>query len=205
MLIMKFQCGQCGQYHLIEDAEQISGKQTLRCTTCGNLFFLQKGLSFSSSSRNSKMVCGRCGSLFKEGSDCADCNPALNKLREEFLIDNKDYNFFSVRRGRIRPKRDRRGNRTILLVGTAVLTLAVATFFLLSAKKRDELHRTVLKPLGIGERTETQVVIMRSGRTYYAMKIEREGPFLKIVDRDGLVVTAEEKDVLQIAKAVVEE
>lgn len=199
---MKFQCETCGKYYLIENAEDISRKQTLRCIECGNLFFLQKDLAFSSASRNSKLVCGRCGSLVdEEGGVCTTCNPALNSLREELRIDSKDYEFFVVRNGRLRPKRGKRGRgRAALLAGASVVLVAAAAFFLLPGGKS-----AVLKLVGHVNRTEIQVVIMRSGQTYYAGKIEREGASVKIVEKNGIVVTVDEKDVLQIAKAVLEE
>lgn len=205
---MKFQCGTCGKYYLIENAEEISSKQMLRCVDCGNVFVLHKNLAFSSSSRNSKLICKRCGSLIDEaGGTCPVCNPALKSLREEFMIDNREYEFFEVRKGKVRPKRGREGRgKAALLAGAALLVIVLAALAaaLLPGSKRDALKTAVLKPLGITSKTETQVVILRSGQTYYADKVEHLNGTAKITEKSGGVVTVAEKDIAQIAKAVTE-
>lgn len=207
---MKFQCGTCGKYYLIENAEEISSKQMLRCVDCGNVFALHKNLTFSSSSRNSKLLCKRCGSLIDEaGGTCSVCNPALKSLREEFMIDNRDYEFFEVRKGKVRPKRGRegRGKAALLAGGAAVLVIVLAALAaaLLPGSKRDALKIAILKPLGITSKNETQVVILRSGQTYYAEKVEHLAGTAKIIEKSGGVVTVAEKDIAQIAKAVTED
>ncbi len=206
---MKFQCGTCGKYYLIENAEEIGSKQMLRCVDCGNVFALHKNLAFSSSSRNSKLICKRCGSLIDEaGGTCSVCNPALKSLREEFMIDNREYEFFEVRRGKVRPKgRAGRRSKAALLAGAAVLVIVfvVLAAALLPGSRRDALKTAVLKPLGITSKAETQVVILRSGQTYYADKVEHLAGTAKITEKNGGVVTVAEKDIAQIAKAVTEE
>ncbi len=205
---MKFQCGTCGKYYLIENAEEISSRQMLRCVECGNVFALHKNLAFSSSSRNSKLICKRCGSLIDEaGGACPVCNPALKSLREEFIIDNREYEFFEVRKGKVRPKgRAGRRNKAALLARSAFLVIVFAALAaaLLPGGRRDALKTAVLKPLGIASRTETQVVVMRSGQTYYAEQVEHLGGTAKITEKSGGVVTVAEKDIVQIAKAVTE-
>ncbi|WP_417912926.1 hypothetical protein [Candidatus Electronema sp. TJ] len=206
---MKFQCGTCGKYYLIENAEEIGSKQMLRCADCGNVFVLHKNLAFSSSSRNSKLICKRCGSLIDEGGGvCPVCNPALKSLLEEFMIDNREYEFFEVRKGKVRSKRGRGGRgKAALLAGTALLVIALAALSvaLLPGSKRDTIKTAVLKPLGIASRTETQVVIMRSGQAYYAEKIEHQSGMARITEKSGRVVNVAEKDIAQIAQAVTED
>ncbi|WP_417916347.1 hypothetical protein [Candidatus Electronema sp. JC] len=206
---MKFQCGTCGKYYLIENAEEIGSKQMLRCVDCGNVFALHKNLAFSSSSRNSKLLCKRCGSLIDEaGGTCSVCNPALKSLREEFMIDNREYEFFEVRKGKVRPKgRAGRRSKAALLAGAAVLVIVfvVLAAALLPGSRRDALKTAVLKPLGITSKAETQVVILRSGQTYYAEKVEHLAGTAKITEKSGGVVAVAEKDIAQIAKAVTEE
>ena len=205
---MRFQCGTCGKYYLIESAEQIKDRQMLRCTECGNTFLLRNNYKFSSSSRNSKLICERCGGLIEESADsCVACNPDLKKLREDFLIDNREYNFFVVRKGKIRPKYSNGSGKTkkiVLLVGIA-LFVAGCLFLFLPGGKRDALKNTILQPLGITSRTETQLVIMRSGQTYYAEKVEKKNGTARITEKSGKIVTIAEKDILQIAKAVTEQ
>ncbi len=206
---MKFQCGTCGKYYLIENAEAVSSRQMLRCTGCGNVFVLHKNLAFSSSSRNSKMICARCGSLTDEaGGACAVCNPALKALREELMIDNREYEFFEVRKGKVRPKRSKGGpKKAVLLAGAAlfVIVLALLALLLLPGGTLDRLKTAALKPLGITSKTETQVVIMRSGQTYYSENVEHLGGTARITEKNGNVVTVAEQDIVQIAKAVTEE
>jgi DNA-directed RNA polymerase subunit RPC12/RpoP len=203
---MKFQCGTCGKYYLIEHAEQISTKQMLRCIDCGNIFMLQKDLAFSSSSGNSKLICEHCGSLAHEESGaCQLCNPALNKLREEFQIDNRAYTFFVVRKGRIRPKHGRRGaGKAVLLTGAGVLALVMFITFL-PGGKRDALKHAILKPLGIKSRIETDVVILSSGLSLYADKVEHEGRKVRITEKSGQVLTVDEQDIAYSAKAMIED
>jgi len=206
---MKFRCGTCGKYYLIENAEQIGSRQMLRCADCGNVFVLHKNLAFSSSSKNSKLICKRCGSLVDEaGGSCPVCNPALNSLREEFMIDNREYEFFEVRKGKVRTKQSGGGpSKAALLAGTALLIIVLAALAaaLLPGGTRDALKAAALKPLGITSKTETQVVIMRSAQTYYGENVEHLGGTAKITEKSGRVVTVAERDIAQIAKAVTEE
>ena len=205
---MRFQCGTCDQYYLLENAEQISPRQMLRCIGCGNVFVFQKNLSFSSSSRNSKRICDGCVSLLDEAQGaCPTCRQSSASVQEIDVIDNRDYAFFLVRKGRIRPKgRSSRKGRIALLVGAVlVVSVAAALVLLLPGGKRDAMKTALLKPLGITSRTETFVVILRSGTVIYAEKIEHQGTKLKITEKNGRVVILDEQEVASTAKATLEE
>ncbi len=52
---------------------------------------------------------------------------------------------------------------------------------------------------------ETQVVIMQSGQTYYADKVEKDDAYLRITNKDGTISKVLKSNVLQISKAVIEE
>ncbi|WP_417908655.1 hypothetical protein [Candidatus Electronema sp. PJ] len=203
---MKFQCGMCGKYYLIEHADQISSQQKLRCPDCGNIFMFQKDLAFSSASKNSKRICEQCDSLVHEESGtCLSCIPALKRLPEECRLDNRVYTHFEVRRGKIRPKHGRRQvGKAVLLAGLSVLVMASLVLFL-PGSKRDALKRAVLKPLGIKTRTETQVIILRSGAALYADKVEHDGTKVRITGKDGKVLTIGEEELAYESKAVIED
>lgn len=203
---MRFQCGMCGKYYLIEHADQISSQQKLRCPDCGNIFVLQKDLTFSSSSGNSKRICEQCDSLVHEESDaCLSCIPALKRLPEECRLDNRSYTSFVVRRGKIRPKYGKRKvGKAVLLAGISLLAVALLVL-ILPGSKRDALKRAVLKPLGIKSKTETQVIILRSGMALYADKVEHEGKKVRITEKNGRVLTVGEEDLAYVSKAVIED
>ena len=53
--------------------------------------------------------------------------------------------------------------------------------------------------------TETQVVIMKSGTTYYAEKTAATGNYMKITSKNGMVHNVLKSDILQIATATIED
>ena len=46
---------------------------------------------------------------------------------------------------------------------------------------------------------------MKSGKTYYADKIEKNGIYLEITNKDGSTSRVLQSNILQIAKAVIDE
>lgn len=209
---MKFQCGKCDKNYLIDNAHKIEKKLTLSCSKCDNKFVILENMSFSSVSGDSKIICANCGQLVNEKVKvCPSCGLVLNKQGEALRIDNKEYETLVVDEGKIvQENGGGKGRKGTLLVGIiiSILLLCGAVWFI--DKNRNNLKDTFLKPVidilpHFSSKTETQVVIMRSGKTYYATAAEHDGTELHITTRDGENITVAKKDIMQIAKAVIEE
>jgi hypothetical protein len=92
----------------------------------------------------------------------------------------------------------------MLLAGVSLLVMA-SLVLILPGSKRDALKRAVLKPLGIKTRTETQVIILRSGTALYADKVEHDGTKVRITEKNGKVLTVGEEELAYESKAVIED
>lgn len=213
---MKFQCGGCDKYFKIDNIHVIIEDLNFKCDNCGSDFFINRNLAFSSSSKSSRIICENCGKLINENSRvCDSCNLVLNKTHEELRIDNKDYEPLEINQnGNVYNKNSGKSlkNRSILISGpiTIVLILSLASAWYVINNNQTELKNTVLKHLaGIMPKNknhiETQVVILKSGKTYYADKIEHDGSYIKITNKNGLISEVLEKNVLQISKALIED
>lgn len=104
-----------------------------------------------------------------------------------------------------------KGGKKIILVALLILVLAVAggAFWFLSTQQHI-LKGTLLEPVAekmpnLSGRTETQVVIMMNGDTYYAEKVKNNGSIVRITTKNGAVVEVAKKNVLDITTAVIEE
>ena len=209
---MKFQCGRCGKNYLVDTADTVDKALTIPCDRCGNSFCIDENIAFSSASGNSKIICENCGQLVIEKvKACPSCNLVLNKQHEAKRIDNKEYEKVVVQDGKVLHKQSTKGKKKVLLVGLFILVLAGAggAFWLLSTQQH-ALQGTLLEPLAekmpnLSSRTETQVVIMMNGDTYYAKKVENDGSLIRITTKNGAVVEVAEKNVLDITTAVIEE
>ncbi|CAK8711141.1 hypothetical protein GCAAIG_00395 [Candidatus Electronema halotolerans] len=206
---MKFRCGTCGACYLIEGTEKLRKKRSLKCVECGNRFVLQPDQTFYSSSRNSQRICDCCGQFVAEADTICSCGgkAADKDLREELRIDNKEYYFFVVRKGRIQPtgKKVNWFGRGLLLAGVIALTAGLIIILHMPGEKRAALKNAILKPLHLPSRTETKVVILHSGQVYYAETIEQQGAEVKITAKDGRVVLVRKKDIQQVSTAVIDD
>ena len=70
--------------------------------------------------------------------------------------------------------------------------------------KRDALKNAVLKTLHLPSTTETQIVITRSGKVYYAEHIEYNGTNASLTMKSGSLILIRKQDIQQIRKAVIE-
>ena len=211
---MKFQCGECDKFYKIDNIHVIIEDLNFKCDNCGNNFFINRNLAFSSSSKNSRIICENCGKLINEISKvCDSCNLVLNKTHEELRIDNKDYVPLEINRnGNVYNKNSGKSlkKRSILiswLITILILSLTSVWYFINNNQKG---NNTVLKQLASiipknKNRIETQVVILKSGQTYYADKIEHDGSYIKITNKNGLISKVLETNVLQISKALIED
>ncbi len=210
---MKFQCGKCGKNYLIDNAHRIDKKITLACTKCNNGFVIRENMSFSSASGDSKIICANCGQLVDEKVKvCPSCGLVLDKQDEALRIDNKVYETIVIDDGKVVQQNAGGKGRSKgpLLIGIILCILLLCGGLWFIDNNRDTLKNTFLKPVveilpPFSGKTATQVVIMRSGETYHARKIEHNGSALRITTREGVTVTVAEKDVMQIAEAVLEE
>jgi len=206
---MKFQCGECDKYFTINNIHNANNDLEFKCDNCTNQFIINRNLVFSSSSKNSKIVCGNCGKLIpEENKACDSCNLILNKTHEELRIDNKDYelleinangDLYNVNSGK--QLRNKKALIPVITICCVLLSIALAWYLLKvnrvpimnTAKSQNASH------------IETQVVIMQSGQTYYADKVEKDGAYLRITNKDGAISKVLKSNVLQISKAVIEE
>ncbi|MCI5138009.1 MAG: hypothetical protein D3922_06255 [Candidatus Electrothrix sp. AR1] len=209
---MKFQCGRCGKNYLVDNTDTVDKTLTIPCSRCGNSFCIDENMAFASASGNSKIVCENCGQLVIEKvKACPSCNLVLNKQHEAKRIDNKEYEKVVVQDGKVAKNGGGKGGKKIILVALLVLVLAVTggAFWFLSTQQHT-LKGTLLEPVAekmpnLSGRTETQVVIMMNGDTYYAEKVEKDGSIVRITTKNGAVVEVAKKDVLDITTAVIEE
>ena len=206
---MKLRCGSCGAYYLIEGTDSLRKKRSLKCVECGILFVLQPDQTFYSSSRNSQRICNCCGQFVAEAAKVCSCGgtAADKDLREEQRIDNKEYYFFVVRKGRIQSTRKKVNwfGRGLLLAGVIALVAGLIIILLMPGGKRDALKNAILKPLHLPSRTETKVVILHSGQVYYAETMEQQGAEVKITTKDGRVIQVRKKDIQQVNTAVIDD
>lgn len=205
---MKFQCGRCKKYFTINNIHSVTEDLEFQCDTCDNRFYITKNLMFSSSSQNSNILCDNCGTAIEEGdSVCTSCNLILNKGHENRRIDNKSYEALEVNKGG-QLYNANSGKRVttksiVLPITLAVLLLSVITGWYLT--KTDNTPLADIHLPGTPTRTVTQIVIMQSGKTYYADQLEKNGIYLDITTKNGATERVLEKDVMQIAKATIED
>jgi hypothetical protein len=212
---MKFQCGKCGKCgknYIVDNVHTIDKTLTLECTGCNNIFFIEANMAFSSASGDSKIICENCGQLINETIKvCPSCNLVLNKQHEALRIDNKQYEKIVVHDGKpYQQYAGRKRGGKILIALLLVTVLAAGAGFWFLSTQQHKLKNTILEPVAdmvpnLSGRTETQVVIMLSGQTYYAEKIEHDGPYVLITAKNGAVTKVSKKEILQIAEAVIEE
>lgn len=206
---MKFRCGECGTYYFLEGRKKLRKQQSLRCLACDNVFAIAPD-SFFSSKRNSQLICAACGRFIEEADAVCSCNRSAEDsgVQEAQRIDNKEYCFFVVRKGRIRPKYRRKINwfaRGLLLAGAIILATGILIVINMPGSKRDALKNAVLKTLHLPSTTETQIVITRSGKVYYAEHIEYNGTNASLTMKSGSLILIRKQDIQQIRKAVIED
>lgn len=212
---MKFQCGECDKFYKIDNNNVSKKDLRFKCEDCGNYFSIKRDLSFSSSSNNSKILCENCGKAIEEGNkSCSSCNFIFSKLHEELRVDNKYYELLEANeKGKVFNKNTGKniGRRRTLLSSALViiLLLSAATVYLLS-NNPTTLNATSVSSIRnfLPEKrkiTETQVVIMKSGATYYAETISKDGHQIKITNKNGITHNVLKSDVLQIATATIED
>ncbi len=214
---MKFQCGKCQKMYRIDFVQVCLKDLSFKCEQCDNKFLIKKNLTFSSTSKNSKIVCENCGSFIDESQEtCTSCNLVVNKPHEDLKIDNYFYELYEVNKnGRLYDKNTGKkiGSsriKTLVIAACFFISLATAAsfFFLINRnnKTTEQQLSSIVEQL-LPERQkdkEIQVILMKSGQTYYVKRIERDGPYLKIANNNGLLTEVLEKDVLQISKATIE-
>ncbi|MCI5167399.1 MAG: hypothetical protein D3903_15220 [Candidatus Electrothrix sp. GM3_4] len=212
---MKFQCGRCGKNYLVDNTDTVDKSLTIPCSDCGNSFCIDENMSFSSASGNSMIICENCGKLVSEKvKACPSCNLVLDKQHEEKRIDNKEYEKVVVEDGKVAQPggKEKKSGKKVILAALLILVLAAAAggAFWFFSTQQHTLNGTLLEPIAekmpnLSGREETQVVIMMNGDTYYAKKLENDGSIVRITTKNGAVVEVAEKNVLDIAKAVIEE
>ncbi len=204
---MKFQCGGCEKNYQVDTSKMGDKGIRFKCDQCRYKFYISKDLTFSSSGKNSKLICSACGAFVSEKSTtCYTCNQTTRKNNADLRVDNKDYELLDARDSKIYSRKSgkRFGKTGLLAVSliTAALLAIIALYFVSSGQKT--LRDNGALPLN-NSKVEIQIVIMNTGTTHYAQRIEHEGAYVIITDRDGGVSRVLERDIVQIAKAVLED
>ena len=212
---MKFQCGECDKFYKIDNNNVSKKDLHFKCEDCGNYFSIKRDLSFSSSSNNSKILCENCGKAIEEGNkSCSSCNFIFSKLHEELRVDNKYYELLEANeKGKVFNKNTGKNigrRRTLLSSALVVFILISASAVYFLSNNPAALNATGVSSIRdiLPERkqiTETQVVIMKSGTTYYAEKTAANGNYMKITSKNGMVHNVLKSDILQIATATIED
>ena len=204
---MKFQCGRCGKNYLVDNTDTVDKTLTIPCSRCGNSFCIDENMAFASASGNSKIICENCGQLVIEKvKACPSCNLVLNKQHEATRIDNKEYEKVVIQDGKVA----RNGGKKVILAALVLILAGAGAAFWFLSTQQHALKGTLLEPVAekmpnLSGRTETQVVIMMNGDTYYAEKVENDESIVRITTRNGAVVEVAKKNVLDITTAVIEE
>ncbi|WLE96040.1 MAG: hypothetical protein QTN59_15300 [Candidatus Electrothrix communis] len=212
---MKFQCGRCGKNYLVDNTDTMEKALTIPCSRCGNSFCIDENMAFSSASGNSKIICENCGQLVIEKvKACPSCNLVLNKQHEATRIDNKEYEKVVVRDGKVArnsgKKSGKKGGKKVILAALVLILAGAGGAFWFLSTQQHALKGTLLEPVAekmpnLSGKTETQVVIMMNGDTYYAEKVENDGSIVRITTKNGAVVEMAKKNVLDITTAVIKE
>lgn len=204
---MKFQCGECQKNYSINNIHTTGKDIEFQCDGCKNIFTINRNQVFSSSSKNSKVICENCGKLIPENcARCDSCNLILNKIHEELRIDNKAYETLQINENgditsTLHAKKPGEKTRVIVSTITVLLVITISLFFL---TKFDVASTLPLKQSAKSKQTETQIVILNSGQTYYADEVNSKGGYIEIKGKDGVVTKVLEKDVHQISKAIID-
>lgn len=205
---MKFQCGKCDKYFTINNTHTIDKDLEFRCDNCTNVFTIKRNLVFSSSSKNSKIICENCGKIISEShKSCNSCNLILNKAHEEWRIDNKHYESLeisengSVCSSKYGKKLTKKNKLMPVTIAVVVTVITLAGYLL----KTDKLPTLNISMAQKEARIETQVIIMKSGQTYYADKVEKDSVNLRITNKNGVISQIPISDVLQISTAVIDQ
>ncbi|MCW5201463.1 hypothetical protein VU11_03965 [Desulfobulbus sp. US2] len=208
---MKFQCGRCGKNYLVDNTDTVDKTLTIPCSRCGNSFCIDENMAFSSASGNSKIICENCGQLVIEKvKACPSCNLVLNKQHEATRIDNKEYEKVVVRDGKVARNSGKKGGKKVILAALVLILAGAGGAFWFLSTQQHALKGTLLEPVAekmpnLSGKTETQVVIMMNGDTYYAEKVENDGSIVRITTKNGAVVEMAKKNVLDITTAVIKE
>ena len=210
---MKFQCGKCGKLFKIDNPEEAGGDLTFYCDNCDNKFLLIKNSVFSSASKNSKIVCANCGKFLPENYRvCDSCNLRINRNLSELKIDNNYYESLEVSGdGLVCDMSGKNlGNRRKIIPAIIVVTLSslVLSYLFLSHNQENmndtsQSYNPITDPRNHKQK-ETKVVIMKSGKTYYANQLEFTGDYVNITSENGANNRLLGKDILQITTATVE-
>ena len=206
---MKFQCGECNKYFAINNSHIINDDLEFQCDNCSNHFSINRNLVFSSAAKNSKMVCENCGKLVPETSkSCSACNLILNKTHEELRIDNKYYESLEIDNNGDIAKSNPAAHKAKKRIGmpaivtTTVILVGVAVGYLV---KTDRFSFADFAQSQNLQRIEKQIILMQSGKTYIASKVEPNGIYLTLTTENGAKINILKNNVLQLSKAVIEE
>ncbi len=210
---MKFKCGGCEKYFKIDNADIIDTDLIINCDNCDNQFVIKSNLAFSSSSKNSTIICQNCGKLLPESQEmCDGCNLFLNKGQESLRIDNKYYDSLEIRENGAAYNEEGKnlGKRKLLIPLVIIITLVslISSYYFLRNNQSPSSvaiqEQTTITTPENNDGDEIQIVIMKSGETYFAKKMEYLGDFVNITSRDGTIRQVLGDNIMQITTAVIE-
>lgn len=211
---MRFSCGQCGKHYRIEESNIPAEGLESPCRGCDNQFLISANTSLTSTGGNSRIICDNCRELVVEGEKiCPHCNLLLTTAHEELRIDNNYYESLdphipSPDNEEIEQQQDGRSKHKMLLgVVSCMFVVACAVFLFMKVIMKGDVETagTINSLSPVSPKTvETNVMVLKSGETYYVDRIEKSGKTLHLTHMSGAENTVEEEEVLMITKGVIE-
>lgn len=158
--------------------------------------------------------CSNCGkSIPKRYTACDGCSHVVAGAPEKLQVDHKFYD--SLTTGKNQAGNTQSGitsakRRRLIFAAVAVTAISIILSSSFLSKKQNNQGNSVqtLNPAALLDKKskeEVQVVIMKSGKTYYAGKIEYFGNFANITSRDGSMQQVPKEKISQISTAVLEQ
>lgn len=217
---MRFRCGQCKTNYHLEDKQIPKSGLKIKCKKCDNLFEINSNHIIRSSAADSVRYCSNCGvSNEISASKCHKCRMVFNIGLSLLAIDNKDYIDLTNNIGatnKIKEFYKQNKKKLIAITLLAIIGAAAVTFEFLGYTNniKNTVASLVESSKEVVSNTNTPpvpekpakfegkyYVALRNGGSFEATEISFKDNKVIIVDRFGLAVTLDKKDILEISRS----